>query len=794
MSPGSRVEGRALYAVAAQHLEGMPRYSIRLDRFLPLLRPLTSHGLSSRPVPELATWTPLGPGNIGGRTRVIVIDPHDPSTMFAAGVSGGIWKTTNAGESWTPVGDALANIAVNSMAMSPANSLVLYAGTGEGYFREEIRGTGLPLRGGGIFRSRDGGLTWEQLPATANEQFQWVNDLVFSPRDESRLYAATRTGVWRTTDGGASWSPILESTHRGGCLDLAIRTDRAEDVLFASCGTFEPAAVYRFDNAAIPTGPVEVLADPAMGRTSLALAPSNQDVIYAVAASNDPGPGGNYRQGLHAVYRSVVGGDLGTWTIQVANTDPIKAYTLLLTNPISAMTVECGRGSRNSITNMGWYTNTVAVDPIDPAIVWVGGVDWFRSDDGGRNWGIASHWWQRGSTYAHADQHVMVFHPRYDGHANQTAYVGGDGGLYRTDNARGPTGDNMLGPCTPSASGVFWTSLNRDYGVTQFYHGLPFPDGDRFIAGAQDNGTLIGSIAGGANGWQSVLGGDGGYVAIDPTNPQIIYAETQWAAIRKSTNGGRTFSAATSGLDPARSDTLGTDTNYNFITPFTMDPSDPRTLWTGGQFIFRTTNAAATWTRASAELYDGGKVSAVTVAPSDSNRVAVGTSNGWVYVTDEGRTASAATPWRAVRPREGWVTWVAFDPRDADVLYVTYGWFGGAHVFRSTNGGATWQAIDGAGPGRLPDIPVHAVVVDPVDTRRLYLGTDLGVFVSIDGGAQWAVENTGFGAIVTESLTLLRRADGRDALYAFTHGRGAWLVEIPRSVVVSSEPDTRKGR
>ena len=189
--------------------------------------------------PLFGRWRFLGPGNVGGRTRVLIIDPDDPRIMYAAGVSGGVWKSRTGGAQWTPVGDDLMNMAVNAMVLHPTDRNVLYAGTGEGYFREEQRGTALPLRGNGIFVSHDGAETWTQLPSTDGEDFHWVNDLAISPHDPSRLYAATRTGVWRSKDAGTTWSNVVPTTVKGGCLDLALRGDTGGDFLFASCGTFE---------------------------------------------------------------------------------------------------------------------------------------------------------------------------------------------------------------------------------------------------------------------------------------------------------------------------------------------------------------------------------------------------------------------------------------------------------------------------------------------------------------------------------------------------------------------------
>jgi hypothetical protein len=187
--------------------------------------------------------------------------------------------------------------------------------------------------------------------------------------------------------------------------------------------------------------------------------------------------------------------------------------------------------------------------------------------------------------------------------------------------------------------------------------------------------------------------------------------------------------------------------------------------------------AARGWRRASERLIDDGLVSAITVAARDSNRVAAGATDGRIYVTDAG-AAAAAIRWEVSRPREGWVTSITHDPGNPDVMYATYGGFGGAHVFASANGGRTWRSIDGIGDSSIPDVPVHVVVVDPARPERLYLGTDVGVFVSDDGGGTWAVENTGFGAIVTEWLAPLVTPGGERWLFAFTHGRGAWKVRL----------------
>ena len=239
-------------------------------------------------------------------------------------------------------------------------------------------------------------------------------------------------------NGGQSWSHLLDPDVNGGCLDLALRTDLTVDWLFASCGTFEQATVYRRRMAADEEWEA-VLSEPGMGRTSLAIAPSDQNIIYALSASNLPGPNGRFEQALHAVYRSSgAAAQPGTWRERVTNDDPQKVNTLILTNPVASSYVDCGWGDQDSWVPMGWYCNVIAVDPVDPDVVWAGGVDLFRSDDGGRNWGLASYWWadyQAGIRASSTRTSTpIVFHPDYDGVDVRTMFSASDGGIFRTDN------------------------------------------------------------------------------------------------------------------------------------------------------------------------------------------------------------------------------------------------------------------------------------------------------------------------------------------------------------------------
>jgi hypothetical protein len=572
----------------------------------------------------------------------------------------------------------------------------------------------------------------------------------------------------RSTDGGSTWTNVLNPNVTGGCLGLVIRTDQSTDYILASCGTFAPGTVYRNTDAAGSGTWNPVLSSTNQGLTSLAIAPSSQGTIYALSATNQSG---NLHNGLLAVSRSTDGG--GTWATRVDNTSLTKLNTLLLTNPVEASLVECGFAAQESFLNQGWYDNVLAVDPADPNRVWAGGIDLFRSDDGGATWGLASNWWAGGTSFAHADQHAIVFQPGYNGTTNQTMFVGNDGGIYRTTNARAATTTDV---CLNTAPAVSWTNLNNNYGATQFYYGVSYPNGTTYFGGTQDNGTDRGTDGGGITGWTEILGGDGGAVAVDSTNTNVLYAENTGLSIAKSTNGGSNWANAVTGITESANDFL-------FIAPFIMDPSNTQRLWTGGHNLWRTTDGGASWTGASALLPGTGSVSAIAVAPSNVPMALAGMSSGGIIVrTNIAFTSTTSTTWASAVPRTGYVAGLTFDPMNANIAYAAYSTFntnvGDNHIYKSTDGGATWTGIDGSGMTGLPDVPAHCVTVDPHSSSHLYVGTDLGVFVSVDGGANWARENTGFANVITEALTV-NTVGQTSTLFAFTHGRGAWRVAIP---------------
>jgi hypothetical protein len=700
-----------------------------------------------------AAWSELGPGNIGGRTRAIVIDPVTPAIMYAGGVGGGVWKTTDGGANWAPVSDTMANIAVVSLAMDPTNPAVIYAGTGEGSFNIDA------LRGAGIFKSTDSGASWSQLASTTGSNFHYVNDLMVAPSNNLLVVAATNSGIFTSSNGGASFTQTSTEIR---CLDLSVTTITGTDTWLAGCGNFSQGKVLRSTNGTtwtqtLGTDPLDLNA---MGRTAVAIRGTR---AYAISTSlvagfdRNGGGGGDYQNQLHAFFRSNDGGQ--TWTATVRNNDAHWGNTMILSGYFSCTNL-------NFFTGQGWYDIAVSIDPADPDYVWVGGVHLFRSADGGLNWGRADN--------IHPDHHLMLFHPQYDGTSNQIMFNGQDGGIYRTVNARAAVamlpatnGSN----CTPTSPAVSWTTRNNSYAVTQFYHGTAYPNGTSYLAGAQDNGIVRGTDGSGANAWTSLTCGDGGYSAVNPTNTNEVYASCQNVDIRKSTTGNPPFNSAITGINSGEGSI--------FIPPFAMDPNNNQRLWFGGIRAWRTDNAAANWTSASASFNSGNdQVTAMAVAPGNSDLVLMAGRSGSsrIHRTTAATTATSATSWTSTAVN-GYVAALAFAPSNNNIAYAAISTYGQPHVLKSSDGGATWANASGSGGGALPDVPALGVVVHPDDANRVYVGTDIGVFVTLDGGTNWAAEITSFPNVSTESLQIIGSGNAAQ-LFAFTHGRGAFKLSL----------------
>jgi hypothetical protein len=751
LPPGAREIPWSAVVRAREQLKEMPRYSTALGQPVGILS--LAPGL-------VGSWAEVGPGNIGARIRDLAIHAKMPSIVLAAADTGGIYRSVDGGVSWRAVGDDLEVMHVSDVIFDPnaGEEDVAYAAT--------TLSTADTPKGAGIYRSLDAGLTWTILPKTipsaTNHDFDRVQRIAISKGDKKRLYAATNSGILRSTDRGDNWSSSLDT---GGqdCTDVALRTDvGGVDFLVAGCGRGTSGALWRNTDAAGVGTWQRVYTNGNYFNAHLAIAPSDQTVMYASVVRSD-----NFA--LLAFLRSTDAG--ATWTARPVQL-PLLSYC-------------------NQDFGAGWAFNAIAVDPLLKDTVWVGGNWLWRSDDGGANWGKAQTEDQsQPSALMHADFSALVFPPQFNGTTNKQLFVGCDGGIYTTSDARATTHTQNQCTAAPFTGTLAWTSHNKGLTATQFYHGVSYARGTKYLGGTQDNATNWGADSTGVNGWVTkYFSGDGGPVAVDFSNNLVQFAIDGNGHIGKSTDEGATWVGNNTGLgitdaqghiDPVNGDVPGGSHTPLFVDPGSCTATGCGRLWTAGNYIWLSLDGV-NYARASTSFADG-PLTAMAVAATDPNRMLAGTGAGGLYLTNGATNATSTTAWpAATTPRAAYLSSLIFDPSNHDIAYATYSSYLGGHVYRSSNGGSTWVNIDGSGASAVPDLPVHTLAVNPYQPSTLYIGTEFGVMVSTDGGASWASE-TGLPHAIVHRLEFDAASS---QLIAFTYGRSVWKVAVPNSNATS---------
>ncbi len=699
-------------------------------------------------------FTYLGPSGLGGRVHSIVFHPSDPNAGWFAALGGGVFKTTNGGASWFPVGDGMTNLFVTTLVVDPANPSILYAGTGEGHGGID------EIPGDGIHRSTDGGLTWTHLAATDTVDFQATNELALNPAQPTHLYAATRRGVFRSTDSGTSWTGLYTTSvndpGKPDCRDIAVKPGSAgADVVLASC--LADHVIVRNPDAAGAGAFTVVKTEAQLGKANLAFAPSSSNLVYALASK--PGTLGNQVQvEMLALFKSTDAG--ATWS-DVVRQD--GNYSLLRNLLLSSSYTSAGCAGAPYIIGEGNLKNAFAVDPVDPNRLYAGGEDFYRSTDGGLTWGLAA----SGVFGSMRSGHFAIAFPAgYDGIGSQTMWVANDTGLYKTTNA--VSGTLSTNPCAFPTGTITFSRQNVGHAAAQLLDGAVAPGGATYYGGSVGFDVVKGTEAGGPTGWTSLdtsLGNPRSCVLVDPSSTSVLYRGGFNQGLGKSTNGGTSWAAADSGqtgLGAYRSNTV-------------FHPTDSSKLMTGREQMFRTTNGGASWTAASTALGSNRTMLRIAIAPSNPDRVAATAFLNTapapllrLFTTTTGTTSGPATVWTERTPggesRYGHA--LAFDPANPDILWIHR--TTGGRVSKSTDFGATWTARANG----LPDEDVTAILVDPVVPGRLFAGTNEGLYATTDGGGSWARE-TGIPRASISRLVL----DGRK-LYAFTLGRGAWRAAL----------------
>lgn len=700
------------------------------------------------------SWQERGPNNVGGRTRAILLDKRDASgnTLFAGSVSGGMFKTTNlsnASPTWTVVNDFLPNLAISAIVQDPSNLDQLYASTGEGWFNIDA------VRGAGVYKSTDGGNTWNLLASTAG--FEYVQDMVFD--NNGNLYVSLRNatttesrGVLRSTDKGATWTRVLGlplggfNTGRAADLEVAANGD-----IYAALGVQSRTELYKSafaTHGANTGGPgnwtnITPTTPTVTQRAEIVLAPSDPQRVYLLLQDSATS------QVLN-MYRSTNGG--GSWTNLI---------------PPSAL--------NNGASSQTWFNLVGAVDPNNANIIVVGGLNLARSTDGGDNWtSITS------SGTVHVDHHVLIF----DG--SSKLINGNDGGVYYSTN---------INAATP----VF-SNKNNGYNVTQYYACDLHPvNVNYFLAGAQDNGTQKFTSAG-MNSTSNATGGDGGFCHIDRTDGQLQITSTTGNNFYRSTNGGGSFASLGSSVNNDRG---------QFINPSDFDDNS-RILYAGDDagkyYCISNLGGTPSGLSITSTAMGNMELTAVRVDPNGANTIWIGASFGTPGLPPKViklSNANSSTPNTVINtslavPANAAISSIDIDPANGNHILVTLSNFGVNSVWESTNGGSSFQSIE----GNLPDMPVRWGMFAPANAELngtggglggIILGTELGVWTSsqVNGSSTvWIPNSTGLANV---RVDMLRYRSSDNTLAAATHGRGLFTSTMPTTVTgIGGPPDNTK--
>jgi photosystem II stability/assembly factor-like uncharacterized protein len=664
------------------------------------------------------TWQLAGPTNIGGRCTSIVCDPGNPARLWIGAAGGGVWRSSDAGLTWKYAWRANTPLQIGALAIDPSNPKTLYAGTGEANLSLDS------YPGDGIYRSSNGGRSWKPWATASRGLPRRVGSIAVDPFDSNHVlvggvgYGRVSSdndfgGLYSTSDGGVSWARASFVSSANYWCHAVVFDPAIRGTVFATVtGPGAKSGIWRSTDGGqnwvqLKSGlpPPERIA-----RTTLAIAPSNSKIVYAVCA--DAGPGNS--DGVLGVYRSRNGGN--TWV-----------------NIARSHFADEGQMS---------YGNTIAVHPTNPNHVLCGGVDLHLTTNGGTSWQLASHWDapRGGPAYAHADHHQLLMPAAAPGRV----YSANDGGLDVSEDG-----------------GKHWANRSKGLAVTMYYDvDVAQTDVRLFGGGAQDNGTLI-TTTGASDDAFELLGGDGGWMVVDPREAGHIYASYQFGAMYRFRNGSsRKVSPP---FKPSESGGM-------WMVYIAFDPNHPDTVYTGNQCVYRTRNDGLSWDKLTPVL-DGSPISAIEVAGASSKNLYIGTENGGFFRSLDGGATWSANLASGTLPGV-MITRIAAQPGAPNTVFVTVANSGNSHVFRSSDAGATWTDIDA---GKLPDVPHHALLVRPDKPAELCVCNDAGVYLTSDSGLTWRNASGKLPAVMVVDLVYHRKSK---TLLAATYGRSLWKAVL----------------
>lgn len=651
------------------------------------------------------TWTAMGPfgamsGSVAGvprkagRYNAITFHPSAANTFWCAAPAGGLWKTTNNGSSWSTTTDYLSVIGCSDLAIDPANTNNMYLATGDG-----DAGDTYCI---GVLKSIDGGNTWSAtgLVFTVNQQ-RTMRRLIINPANSQILIAATNVGIYRTTDGGANWTQI----NNFDTYDLEFKPGDPNTV-YASTDL----AFYQSTNGGASFTQISN-GIPTTGSTRLGIAVTTNDpnYVYVLRSNTSNGFGGLYR-----------------------STNSGTAFTLMSSTP-DVLANSC---AGTSGIGQGWYDLAIAASPLDKNEVVVGGVNHWRSTNGGANWTNIGCWNSTTATYVHADVHDLEYT------SAGVLYTANDGGIYQY-------------------TGTSWTDITAPANIAQMYKiGCSALSPNLWITGHQDNGTNI--FVSGT--YSASLAGDGMDCFIDRTNDNNMFGSQFNGQFNKSTNGGSTWAPCTTGMTGGAI----------WVAPWKQDPVTANTLYAGRVQMFKSTNLGTSWSQSGSlpGINTNAGVIEFAIAPSNNQVIYVLHGTPGIYKsTDGGATWTNVTG--TVPVGTAYPTNVCISSTNPNMVWVTLsGYSSGNKVFQSTNGGTTWTNYSTG----LPNLPANCIMYEPGSADRVYAGMDVGVYFRDNTMTSWAPYNVGLPNTPINDLEI--SPANATKLRAATYGRGVYQVDV----------------
>jgi len=648
------------------------------------------------------SWLSLGPSTIPfpgpagylglGRLNVIAFHPSDQNKLFAGSPSGGFWLTNDNGSTWSTTTDNIPTIGVSAIVVDFSNPLTILMGSGD---RDHGDAPGM-----GVFKSSDGGLTWIQSNTGMGNVT--VCKLIQHPGNALIFCAATTNGIYRSTNGGIVWT-----LSTGGYFqDICFKPDNPDIVYAESSSEF-----YRSSNNGLTF--THITSGLTSGqRGAIAVTPADPDYVYFLQSDNT--------SGFKGVYRSTDGG---------------LNFFMRSTSP-NILDWSCdGSGTGGQ----GWYDLVIVADPGNAETVYVGGVDVWKSANGGTSWTINSHWYGGCSVPAvHADCHFLGFSP-----VNGRLYAGNDGGIYFTANG-----------------GTNWTDCTVGMTIGQIYKiGQSQTDPAKTINGFQDNGTYTNT----SSGWIATGGGDGMECAVDYENAAYTYHTIYFGSIYRKFNNANEMQIAGEGV-------FGITESGGWVTPFILSETDPKKMFVGYKNVWRCSDATLNtpvWTKiSSGETAD---CSVLEQSPANTELV---------YVVRWGnmkRTENANAPspaWVSCTLPGGFTpTDLEAHPTEPNTVYATAEF----KVYKSVDKGVSWNLV----PGNLPNVPVNTIVYDKNTSEGLYIGTQTGVLFRNSSLPDWVNFSNGFPVVDVRELEIYYNANpANNRIMAATFGRGLWKSDL----------------